>query len=66
MFCLLSQVLNVFDMSQTGPELVRFHWHISSREKLVISREFMGIDPVELVNSLTEHVKSRVVVYWVN
>ena len=30
--------LNEFDSSCTGSELVRFHWYVSSREKLVISR----------------------------
>ena len=78
-FCLLSQVLNEFDMSRTGLELVRFHWHVSSRENLVISREthvdtpnlftepseFTWTESVELVNSLTEHVKLQVVVCWV-
>ena len=77
-FCLLLRVLNEFDMSHTGSELVWFQWHVSSREKLVISREtrvdtphfftesgeFMWIEPVELVNSLTEYVKSQVVVCW--
>ena len=38
-FCLLSQVLNEFDTSRTGSELVWFHWYASSREKLVISQE---------------------------
>ena len=32
-FCLLSRVLNEFDTSCTRSELVRFHWHVSSREK---------------------------------
>ena len=50
-FCLLLQVLNEFDTSHTGSELVWFHWYVSSREKIV--------------NSLSEHVKSRVLVCWV-
>ena len=29
-FSLLSRVLNEFDMSRTGSELVRFHWYMSS------------------------------------
>ena len=79
MFCLLSQALNKFDTSLTGSELVRFHWYVSSCEKLVISQEtcvdtpnlftesgeFTCIEPVELVNSLTEPVKTRVLVCWV-
>ena len=39
MFCLLSCVLNEFDTSHTGSELVWLHWYVSSREKLVISRK---------------------------
>ena len=70
MFCLLSRVLNEFDMNRIGSDLVQFHWYVLlSREKLVMfteSGEFMLIEPVELVNSLTEHVKSRVLVCGVN
>ena len=38
-FCLLSRVLNEFDTSRTGSELVRIHWYVSSREK---TRDFTG------------------------
>ena len=75
MFCLLSRVLNEFDTSRTGSEPVQFHWYVSSHEKLVSTHQIcsqngeftygnMFIEPVELVNSLTEHVKSWVVVCW--
>ena len=76
MFCLLSRDFNEFDTSRTGSELVLFHWYVSSREKLVDTPNFFTesgkftygntwIELVELVSSLTEHVKSRVLVCWV-
>ena len=58
-----------FDTSRTGAELVQFRWYVSSHEQpnlFMESCEFTWIEPVELVNSLTEHVKSRVIVCWVD
>ena len=36
--CTCSVCCHEFDTRCTGSELVRFHWHVSSREKLMISR----------------------------
>ena len=51
-----------FDTSCTGSELVRFHWY-DTPNLFTQTGEFMygntWIEPVELGNSLTEHVMSR-------
>ena len=64
-FCLLSQVLNEFDMSRTrtgyGFTGTCHHGKNVSTHQICSQNP---VNSVELMNSLTEHVKSWVVVCW--